>query len=160
MDDETLPYQLARAAQQKTIRARRRKQALPPTTAATGTEPQWSPSQKTGRRAEELACQYLQARGLVVLARNLHSKTGEIDLIANDHGILVFIEVRHRCSRRYGGAAASVNRDKQQRLTRTAQYFLPMLARRFFRGRVPACRFDVVAVEPLSLSWIRGAFGE
>src|SRR5690606_20895153 len=123
-------------------------------------EPLLSPSQAVGRRAEEQACLYLQARGRLVLARNLRSKTGEIDLVANDRGILVFIEVRQRLSRRYGGAAASVNRRKQQRLARTAQYLLPSLARRFFQGRVPACRFDVVSVEPDGLSWLRGAFGE
>lgn len=160
MDHEALSYQLARTAQQKAIRARRRKQASSSARSATVAEPLLSPSQKTGRLAENQACLYLQARGLIMLERNLRSKTGEIDLIANDHGILVFIEVRHRVSRQYGGAAASVNRYKQRRLTRTAQFFLPTLVQRFFHGRLPACRFDVVSVEPQGLNWIRGAFDE
>src|SRR5690606_16625560 len=101
---------------------------------------------------------YLQAQGLIVLGRNLRSKTGEIDLVANDHGILAFIEVRNRGSLQYGGAAASVNRRKQERLAKTANFFLPALTRRFFRGRPPPCRVDVVCVEPAGLDWIRGAF--
>lgn len=159
MDHEALPYQLARAAQKKAILAQRRKQARAARPEAS-TEPLLSPSQQAGRLAEDHACHYLQARGLIMLGRNLRSKTGEIDLIANDHGTLVFIEVRHRGSLQYGGAAASVNRYKQRRLARTAQFFLPALVRRFFHGRLPACRFDVVSVEPQGLNWIRGAFDE
>lgn len=157
MDDQALPYQLARLAQQKAWRARRRKQSAKPRLGATE-PPLLSPTQQAGREAEARACRYLQARGLVVLGCNLRSKTGELDLVANDHGILAFIEVRHRGTLEYGGAAASVNRHKQRRLVKTANFFLPILVRRYFHGRMPACRFDVISVEPAGLDWIRGAF--
>ena len=157
MTDDTLLYELARAAQQKAVRARRRKTRARPARRVVAT-PALSPSQQAGHQAEERACQYLQAHGLIVLGRNLRGKTGEIDVVANDCGILAFIEVRHRHTRQYGGAAASVNRQKQQRLIRTAQYFLPQLVRRFFHGTLPACRFDVVSIDCDSLTWIRNAF--
>jgi putative endonuclease len=164
-DDQRL-YELARVAQQKAIRQRQRK-AKASTKACAAYESQErthtamaavSPSQQTGHQAEDQALHYLQSCGLTVLARNLRSKTGEIDLIAVDGNTLVFIEVRQRHSRQYGGAAASVNRQKQARLLRTAQYFLPRLVECYFRGMMPACRFDVVGVEPEGLVWIKDAF--
>lgn len=163
-DDQRL-YELARLAQQKAVRKRRRK-ALAQSKGGLGeaiwtdAAPVLSPTQQAGRQGEEQARQYLQNHGLIILARNLRSKTGEIDLVAVDGDTLVFIEVRQRHSRQYGGAAASVNRQKQGRLLRTAQYFLPRLARRYFRGVTPVCRFDVVSVEPQGLGWIKGAFAE
>ena len=94
----------------------------------------------------------------VIVAQNLQSRTGEIDLVAVHGDILVFVEVRARGSLEYGGAAASVNRQKQRRLIRTAQFFLPRLAARYFRGATPACRFDVVSLEPGGTVWIKDAF--
>jgi len=76
-------------------------------------------------------------------------RVGEIDLIMQDVGVLVFVEVRSRSSTRYGGAAASVGPVKQQRLWRTAEHYL-------MRYRhPPACRFDLVAMDGESLQWIR-----
>jgi len=160
MTDETPIYALARLAQQKAVVARRRKlnAVLRPSAPSAATHKAHSPAQKTGRKSEEKASQYLQDRGLTILGQNLSNKTGEIDLVAADNDTLVFVEVRHRHSSQYGGAAASVNRNKQARLIKTAQYFLPVLTRRFFHGRTPACRFDVISVESGRLSWIKNAF--
>lgn len=164
-DDQRL-YELARLAQQKAIRKRQRrdrrkaKAGIVDGIQASELElpPVLSPSQLVGYQAEEQALHYLRSCGLTILARNLRSKTGEIDLVAADGDTLVFIEVRQRHSRQYGGAAASVNRKKQGRLLRTAQYFLPRLVGRYFRGVMPVCRFDVVGVEPEGLEWIKDAF--
>lgn len=119
-----------------------------------------SPTQETGRRWENDAALWLATRGLRIIERNLRCRAGEIDLIALDGQTLVFIEVRYRSSCTHGGAAASVNRRKQQRLLRAARYFLPRLARRHFAGRIPACRFDVVCVNAREMQWIRHAFTE
>src|SRR3546814_18677895 len=96
MDHEALSYQLARTAQQKAIRARRRKQASSSARSATVAEPLLSPSQKPGRLAENQACLYLQDRGLIMLDRNRLSNTGDITLFANHPGLPVFIEYTHR----------------------------------------------------------------
>ena len=170
MVDEQRLYDLAQAAQKTALRKRRRSQArtrrrtlletASPAPASRAERPRLrlSPTQQAGSRGEEQARQHLQASGLVIVSRNLRARTGEIDLVALEGGILVFIEVRQRRSPQYGGAAASVNRDKQLRLIRTAQYFLPRLVQRYCAGRTPACRFDVVSLEAGGLVWIKGAF--
>jgi putative endonuclease len=119
-----------------------------------------SRTQQAGDRSEDRARQLLQANGLKIIIQNLRSNTGEIDLVAIDRNTLVFIEVRQRGSHQYGGAAASVNRNKQARLIKTAQFFLPRLSRRYFRGTTPACRFDVITDGPQGLGWIKNAFEE
>ncbi len=101
---------------------------------------------------------FLQDQGVVILQRNLHCRAGEIDLVCQHDDTLAFVEVRQRSTTEFGGAAASVNRHKQQRLIRAAHYFLPKLTRLHFNGRSPACRFDVIALEPDGLHWIRDAF--
>ena len=117
-----------------------------------------SDAQRRGHAVEGRARTLLQACGLQILATNLCCRSGEIDLVAREAKTLVFIEVRHRSSPRFGGAAASVNRPKQARLIRAARYFLPALTRCCFAGRTPACRFDVIAQEGADMHWIRDAF--
>lgn len=167
MIDETVLYALAARAQKQAVKARRRRAARTAAgPASAGSVPdahaqaRYSPTQKTGRRFEELAMRHLQTHGLLILDRNLACRAGEIDLVARDGPVLVFIEVRHRSSSRYGGAFSSVDGLKQAKLMRCARYFLPSLVRRHFGGRMPACRFDVVSVEPNALEWIKNAFTE
>ncbi|HLU00745.1 MAG TPA: YraN family protein [Burkholderiaceae bacterium] len=119
-----------------------------------------SPTQKTGLHSESRTADWLESRGLTVLERNLLCRAGEIDIVARDGNALVFVEVRYRGSASHGGAAASVNRRKQQRLLRAARFFLPVLVRRHFNGRMPPCRFDVVCEQAGELEWIRHAFTE
>jgi putative endonuclease len=109
-----------------------------------------------GRLAEDQALGFLQQAGLKLIARNFHSRYGEIDLIMEDGRTLVFVEVRYRSSDRYGSAEESVNHRKQARLVLTAASFLK--EKRLNRPT----RFDVAALSPgpegLSVAWIKGAF--
>ena len=112
-----------------------------------------------GVAAEELAAQYLKLRGLRVLARNLRCKSGEIDLLCLDRGVLAIVEVRQRGSAEFGGAAASVTGAKQRKIIRAAQFFL----RREAHWRNFPMRFDVLAIEGLPqgahrVDWIKDAF--
>lgn len=159
--EDCVIHELARLAQRKAIR--RRKRGRPVTSTHCGATAQaaaLSPTQARGRVAERQARQYLQNAGLRIIAQNLRCKAGEIDLVGLDGPALVFIEVRRRRSARYGGAAASVNRSKQLRLIRAANYFLPELGRRYFAGAMPVCRFDVVTLEPSGLHWLKHAFAD
>ena len=108
-----------------------------------------------GVRAEELCAEMLRRAGLRVLARNWRCRHGEIDLVAEEGGTLVFAEVRYRRDERFGGAAASVTAAKQSRLIAAARLYLSR------RPEAP-CRFDVFLVDgtPASVQWIRNAFGE
>jgi putative endonuclease len=98
--------------------------------------------QRTGRRGEEDAYFYLRRLGYVVVARNFRSprRRGEIDLIAWDHDVLCFIEVKTRTTRDVKPAEAAVDRDKQRGLAAVADEYLRHVA--------PSCRwrFDVVTV--------------
>jgi putative endonuclease len=108
-----------------------------------------------GARAEDLCAELLRAAGMRLLARNWRCRHGEIDLIAEDDGTVVFAEVRQRSSGDFGGAAESVTRAKRDRLLAAARLYLS--------SRPDAhCRFDVFLVEgePRQVRWIRDAFGE
>ncbi len=98
-------------------------------------------NQTIGCRGEQLAAAFLQRQGYALLARNFRVAGGEIDLVAEREGVIVFVEVKTRTSQRYGDPAAAVTRRKQERISRAA---LAFLARHGLCGR-PA-RFDVVAV--------------
>lgn len=119
-----------------------------------------SPTQMTGTLSENRTAAWLERQGLLILERNLLCRAGEIDLVAREGEVLVFVEVRYRGSASHGGAAASVNRRKQQRLLRAARYFLPRLVQQHFAGHWPPCRFDVVCEQGGQLQWIRHAFNE
>lgn len=113
-----------------------------------------------GNVAEELAFQYLRARGLQPVERNYRCRLGEIDLIMLDKGCLVFVEVRFRSSGAFSGAAATVDTRKQGKLVRTAEIFLA--SRAGLSGRT--ARFDVVGIDGRAngrhrIEWIRDAFG-
>lgn len=109
---------------------------------------------------EQATSEWLARQSCRVLASNYRCRAGEIDLIATDGDTLVFIEVRVRTNLRFASAAASVDRRKQRRLVRVADYYL----QRWGRPALPPCRFDVVVWEPdadsgkLQPRWIRNAF--
>ncbi len=108
-----------------------------------------------GQAAEDRALAYLQAAGLRLLARNYRTPGrggGEIDLIMRaPDGTVVFVEVRSRSSRAWGGAGASIGATKQRRIVFAARHFLLRW------GSEPPCRFDAVLLEP-EITWIQGAF--
>jgi putative endonuclease len=116
-------------------------------------------TKQVGDDAEERALAYLQAQGLRLAQRHYRTPGrggGEIDLVMWEGATLVFVEVRARRSRSHGEAAATVNHTKQRRIVYAAQHYL----RRFVQW--PACRFDVVTVEPgaqsLDIQWFKAAF--
>ncbi|HXZ93108.1 MAG TPA: YraN family protein [Burkholderiales bacterium] len=109
---------------------------------------------RAGVRAEDLCAQLLRKAGLRILARNWRCRHGEIDLVAEDRGTLVFAEVRLRRSAFFGGAAESVTAVKRRRLVAAARLYLAG------RGEV-ACRFDVLLLDRADaarIEWLRNAF--
>ena len=113
------------------------------------------PTGNGGAQAEQWAAQYLQRQGLKPVVQNYRSRFGEIDLIMQDGAALVFVEVPLRRNADFGGAAASIDTHKQQRIIRTAQQYLATLA------RTPPCRFDVVLMGDArggQVQWLKNAF--
>ena len=114
--------------------------------------------QQLGILGENVAVRRLEALGYAVLARRYRTRCGEIDIVADDDGTLVFVEVKARADARFGTAAEAVTAWKQRRLVRMARDYL---AREEVGDR--PCRFDVVAImfdrpEPL-VEVFQGAFG-
>jgi len=115
-------------------------------------------TKQQGDVAEEAALRHLQAAGLRLVQRNYRTPGrggGEIDLIVRSpDGTLVFVEVKHRTTTRFGGAAASVSALKQRRIIFAARHFLMRLPTE------PPCRFDVVILEGESgqVQWLQAAF--
>jgi putative endonuclease len=105
--------------------------------------------QLQGNAGEDEALAHLQQHGLVLVERNFRCKGGEIDLIMRDGAGLVFVEVRQRAGRGFGGAAASVTPAKQRRLIHAAQFYLLRMK------PLPPCRFDLVAIDGGKLSWLK-----
>jgi len=105
-----------------------------------------------GARSEEKACGFLRDRGYYIISRNWRTRTGEIDIIARDGDIVVFVEVKARASDAFGGAEAAVDHAKQQRLIAAAQAFIEQT-----QCELPT-RFDVVAVRPGSVRHYEDAF--
>ena len=100
-----------------------------------------SPSHAFGQSAETLAEQMLRKKGYRILERNLRIAGGELDLIAKDHGILVFVEVKARRGTQFGGAPYAISTHKQQQIIKLASCYLSQ------QGLSNQdCRFDVVLV--------------
>ena len=108
----------------------------------------------TGRLGEEAAARYLAQHGVRILARNFHDRDGEIDLIGEEAGTLVFFEVKTRTNPQCGDPAEAVTPAKQQSICRTALYYLHRTGRDLQRPM----RFDVVCVTEEGIRWIRDAF--
>jgi len=116
---------------------------------------------ETGKWGEKIAAKYLKKKGYKLLGERVHIGTrDELDLIARDGEILVFVEVKTRASEKYGSPASSVNRHKRHTLSRAAVRYIKKL-----RNPRICFRFDVVevigkldAAEPPVVRHIENAF--
>ena len=94
-----------------------------------------------GSKGEKIAERYLRRRRFRIVTRNYRCPMGEIDLIALDGSIVVFVEVKTRGSAEHADPQDAVNSVKQLHLARTAEFFL-----RQTHSEHRQCRFDVVAI--------------
>jgi putative endonuclease len=115
-----------------------------------------SPTRAKGDLAEDLACDFLLTKGYSIVQRNFSCKYGEIDLVANHNGDLVFVEVRSRNKPDAYHPLYTIDNRKQKKLITAAWEYLQMLP----NANIP-CRFDVVTVirSPLCIELIADAFG-
>ncbi len=100
--------------------------------------------QRLGRGGERAALILLLVKGYRLRHRNWRGPAGELDLVVERGGLLVFVEVKTRSSELYGGALEAFDRDKRLAVARTAAAYLS----RFSLWDRP-CRFDLVAIERL-----------
>ena len=114
-------------------------------------------SRQRGFQAEQSVCDYLTKQGLIWKSSNYQCRFGEIDLIMQDGVYFVFVEVRSRLSSTFGSALESVTHSKQQKIIKTAQWYLKV--NRLHDGH--PIRFDVVGLQgnPPEITWVKHAFG-
>ncbi|TVP50879.1 MAG: YraN family protein [Halomonas sp.] len=109
-----------------------------------------------GAAIEQIAAQWLRQQGLTLVATNHHVKGGELDLVMRDGDILVFIEVKHRTTTRFGHPLETVTYQKQQRLVRAARLYIAR------SGLSSPCRFDILGIigkpPDLEFHWAKAAF--
>ncbi len=114
-------------------------------------------SRDLGREGEIAAQEFLKRRGYRILATNYRCRFGEIDIVSERDGTVVFVEVKARSSDRFGLPAEAVTRSKQVRLYRLAQEFLL----RHNLENVPV-RFDVLSLTRtggnMEIEHLEGAF--
>lgn len=100
-----------------------------------------SSSKDFGHSAEALAENWLRQKGYRILERNLRIGHGELDLVAQDHHTLVFVEVKGRRTERFGGVPYAVTPHKQRQLIKLALAYLAQ-----HNLSAISCRFDVILV--------------
>jgi putative endonuclease len=115
-------------------------------------------TREVGSITENIALQYLEGNGLLLVTKNFSHKIGEIDLIMTDKDNLVFVEVRYRKNTNFGLPEETVNYKKQIKIKKTAMIFISKNIK--YKNSQP--RFDVVAMTPngenISINWIKNAF--
>lgn len=111
-------------------------------------------TRKTGAQKEEQVCAYLLSKGVIIRERNFRCRQGEIDIIGETDGYLVFFEVKYRSSAVKGHAAEAVGAAKQRTICRVCDYY------RYTRrcSETTPVRFDVITLEAGNLTWIKNAF--
>ncbi|MCD8326319.1 MAG: YraN family protein [Lachnospiraceae bacterium] len=111
-------------------------------------------NREKGNYYETLACEYLTGRGFVVSERNFRCPAGEIDVIGHDGADLVFVEVKARKSPVSGSGAEAVNRAKQRKICRAADYYRT----KHRIGEFSSIRYDCVSIDGEQITWFKAAF--
>lgn len=97
---------------------------------------------RRGQAGEALAGRYLESLGFLILARNYRCRSGELDLVALDGDVTVFVEVKERSSSSHGEGFEAVTFGKRRRLVRAARLYAA--SRGLIESRL---RFDVVSID-------------
>jgi putative endonuclease len=108
---------------------------------------------EVGASGEDRAVAHLVRAGFRIVERNYRCKLGELDVIARDGGVLVFVEVRSRRSNEFGNALDAVSAHKRKKVTRVAMSYIA-----YRRPRFVEARFDVVAITGAELVHIKDAW--
>ncbi|MEE0955747.1 MAG: YraN family protein [Eubacterium sp.] len=111
-------------------------------------------TRKLGTEYEQLAAAYLEEEGMHILEHSFRCRFGEIDLVADDLGTLVFVEVKYRIGVGAGSPEDSVTYRKQRTISKVSDYYR---LKKQIPDDVP-CRYDVVAIDGNEIRHIRDAF--
>lgn len=107
-----------------------------------------------GATGEQVALEYLINQGYKIIGRNFNAPTGELDIIADDRGVLVFVEVKSRTNDKFGTPSEAVGKYKQNKIIRTAEIYI---AKNNLYNK--AVRFDIVEIMGEKINILKNAFG-
>lgn len=112
----------------------------------------------SGKRGEDIAVRYLEENGYEIIDRNYQFGHGEIDIIARNEDVLVFVEVKYRRSLEYGRPESSITKSKQRQIRKIAEAYL-------WENEIEdhECRIDVIAIvhypnKPPEITHYKNAF--
>jgi putative endonuclease len=106
-----------------------------------------------GIQGEDEAVKTLKRQGYRILERNYRNLFGEIDIVAEEDGYLVFVEVKKRNSSSFGTSLLAVDGRKKERIIRSAMFYLK--DHKCFDRKV---RFDVVGIDREMVKVVKHAF--
>lgn len=106
-----------------------------------------------GIYGEETAVTFLKKEGYKLIERNYRSPFGEVDIIAEEDGFLVFVEVKFRKTSSFGSPLDAITRDKKRHIIRSALYYLKTTGQTTRR-----VRFDVLGISNAEPKLVKNAF--
>jgi putative endonuclease len=105
-----------------------------------------------GNTSESSAVEFLKEKGFTIVERNYHAgRSGEIDIIASKESLLLFVEVKARNSKAYGGAVQSVSTAKINRLKKSAKQYCSTHPLAISMSM----RYDLIALDNNEITWIQ-----
>jgi putative endonuclease len=106
-----------------------------------------------GNNGELLALDFIVNKGFTIIEHNYRfGRLGEIDIIAQKENLIVFIEVKTRFSKRFGGALYSIGPKKRNRILKTAKKFIAAKDKLFTKETI--FRFDLITIENNTITWL------
>jgi putative endonuclease len=121
------------------------------------TQPKPTHNQRLGKWGEDAAWRYLQEQGVEMLAANVRTQYGEIDLIGSDGGTLVFFEVKTRRTKAYGYPEQSVDKRKQEHMLNSALDYLQSHPEIEGDWRIDVLALEKEARQDLKVTWFKNA---
>ena len=115
---------------------------------------------KFGREGESAALTFLKKKGYRILEKNFRSKVGEIDIVAEQDGVIVFVEVKARADHEFGHPFNALTPAKQRKIIQTAQTFLAQkrLSDKHMRFDVVALTSDAESPDSWKIELLQNAF--
>lgn len=104
-----------------------------------------SRSKEIGQLGEKIAAKILLQKGYKIIERNFSTRYGEIDIVASEKGVLVFVEVKTRTSSKFGRPEEAVGKEKLRRIKRALEYYCLVK-----KVKTKKIRIDVLAIEYMS----------
>lgn len=109
---------------------------------------------RIGSEKEKLTCRYLEKKGYNIVTTNYWCRYAEIDIVAKEADVLIFVEVKYRENAYYGESMRAVSQNKIRKISQCAAYYI-------FNEQIPLdtpMRFDVVAIDGNGVTHLENAF--